>query len=110
MSQQAEPTADDQVPLPPPCVKCRHYLRTLGMVLMSEPARCLNTGPSKLNYNPVTGKSDAIPIKYHNTCRTERDAEYDDYETRCGYKAKFWVPRNKKDLFLAMKHAGAPSY
>lgn len=82
------------------CKDCKHYHRTIGMVLGGTDARC------KRNYIPtvnlVSGKVKSIDYYSLDKCYNERT---DDYKSNCGSRGMFWTPRkpNPKTTMLMLK-------
>jgi len=87
------------------CAKCKHYHLTLGMRFNANHPRCLRTA-SEPRVDIVTGKKAKLSVHDMMTCRDERNDEYwNEDGNHCGSEGRFWVPKDRKDLFRAIVHA-----
>lgn len=62
-------------------------------------ANCLHTKEIWGVYDPISGKkTEKVSIMY---CEHYRE----DFGDRCGEKGKYWIPRDKNDLFKLIRKA-----
>lgn len=90
------------------CKNCKHSFVQLKDWWLSAPYRysCRKAFTSAYTeHNPVMGEI-KHPSKY-DSCTTSRMSRYtkDIKEDHCGPEGKLWEPKNKKYLFLAIKHS-----
>lgn len=85
------------------CVDCKYYVRTFGMWLTQEDARCSHGYNPDINF--VTGKVEPLRIHMLDKCKRERT---DDYSQNCGPKGKYWSPRahTPANTFRLLKRTG----
>lgn len=91
------------------CKDCKHSFRTIPNILAfgwssSHTYLCRKSYKEEMiEHNPVTGPK-RVAGKYEN-CNLVRlhDA---DYKKNCGKEGRWWEPKNKKFMFLEIKHSG----
>ena len=84
------------------CSTCKHYhLELMNRLLGNNRfGKCKRTESAIPKYDLVTGKT-----YIENTityCSTERQ-DYKGLNNECGPKGIYWVPKNTKDIFSALK-------
>lgn len=88
------------------CKDCKHsfrQFRELNLWGTGHEWRCRKTYvPETIEHDPVLGPQKQAG--YYRHCRFVRLHEH-DYRKECGKEALYWEPKNKKFLFLEIKHS-----
>ena len=88
------------------CKDCKHRFRNISEFptwFSGHEWRCRKAYvPARVEHDPVVGPKKEQA--YYKRCSLVRLHAH-DYNNECGKEAKWWEPKSKKFMFLAIKHS-----